>query len=163
MSRIPVPGQPFDALVDHSHGRRGRSGVYSVVVMVVVVLSALLASGPSAAQEPPRTPTDEEVFSAEPVVVTAPWPITPPAFKDVPKPEYPDMARHRGWEGTVLLLLQVRSDGTVGEVKIRQPSGKPILDEAAARAATHWTFNPAMRGPKSVEVWLEVPVKFELR
>jgi len=73
------------------------------------------------------------------------------------------VARHRGWEGTVVLLLQVRADGTVGEVKIREGSGKPILDEAAANAAKHWTFIPATRGPKSVEAWLRVPVKFELR
>lgn len=133
-----------------------------------VMLAACLVGGPLAlAQETPATPkagaTDAEVFSLDPVVVTAPWPITPPTFKTAVEPEYPEVARHRGWEGTVVLLLQVGANGTVGEVRVRRESGKPILDEAAVAAARTWTFIPARQGPKAIAVWLEVPVRFELK
>ncbi|MBI3457996.1 MAG: energy transducer TonB [Candidatus Rokubacteria bacterium] len=133
----------------------------------VMLVVGLVGGWPARAQETSATPkagaNDAEVFSLDPVVVTAPWPITPPTLKAVVKPEYPEEARHRGWEGTVVLLLQVGANGTVGEVRVRRASGKPILDEAAVAAARNWTFIPARQGPKTIAVWLEVPVKFELK
>ncbi|MFQ5899488.1 MAG: energy transducer TonB [Candidatus Methylomirabilia bacterium] len=102
------------------------------------------------------------MFSLEPVTVTARSPVIPPRYKDVTKPAYPEAARVREQEGTVVLLVKVRPDGSVGEVKIRQTSEERLLDQAAVSAAWKWAFIPARRGPKSVEAWVEVSVKFEL-
>lgn len=129
----------------------------------IIVLVGLLESATAQAQTPGATPKGEEVFSVDPVVVTAPWPLVPPQLKNISKPPYPEPARAREQQGTVLLLLKVRPDGKVAEVKVQETSGYGILDEAAATAAWNWTFVPATQGPKHVEAWVQVPVKFELK
>jgi TonB-like protein len=43
------------------------------------------------------------------------------------RPPYPKRAREMGWEGTVLLRVEVRTDGTVAEVKVEQTSGYTML------------------------------------
>jgi protein TonB len=97
-----------------------------------------------------------------PIEVTSPWVVVPPSVKNAPKPPYPEIARRRDEQGNVLLLLRVRADGAVGEVKVRKSSGNPALDEAAASGARTWTFVPARRGPTPIEAWVEVPVEFKL-
>jgi len=149
-SRECVPG------VSHS--------VRSMTVLAsAVFLMTLFGSGLVGGEQPGATAKEDEVFSLEPVTVTAPWPLIPPQYKDIRKPPYPEAARLRELEGTVLLLLKVRPDGSVGERKIHKPSGTPLLDDAAVKAARHGTFIPARRGPRPVEAWVEVPVKFELK
>lgn len=44
---------------------------------------------------------------------------------------YPDMARHRGWEGTVLLGLSVESDGRLDKIHVARSSGYAVLDRSA--------------------------------
>lgn len=58
--------------------------------------------------------------------------------------------------------MKVLADGRTGEVRVKRSSRNSLLDEAAATAVRGWVFLPAMRGPKPVEAWVEVPVKFEL-
>jgi protein TonB len=50
----------------------------------------------------------------------------------------------------------------VGEVKLRRTSGSALLDETAQATIRTWTFVPARRGPRLVESWVEIPVKFSL-
>ncbi len=44
---------------------------------------------------------------------------------------YPPLARHRGWEGTVLLGLSVEPDGQLGKIHITRSSGYAVLDNSA--------------------------------
>ena len=44
---------------------------------------------------------------------------------------YPDMARRRGWEGTVLLGLRVESNGHLEKIRIEHSSGYAVLDNSA--------------------------------
>ena len=104
----------------------------------------------------------DEAIPLPAVVVTAPHPVHPPRYRDATRPAYPEVARRQGGEGTVVLLVKVLVDGRTGEVRVKQSSGNFLLDEAAATAARGWVFLPAMQGPKTVEAWVEVPVKFEL-
>lgn len=46
---------------------------------------------------------------------------------------YPDDARRRNLQGQLVLTVAVRRDGTVESIDIVQPSGYPVLDEAATR------------------------------
>lgn len=46
---------------------------------------------------------------------------------------YPDEARRRNLVGQLVLTVAVRRDGSVEDVTIVQPSGIPVLDEAALR------------------------------
>jgi protein TonB len=120
---------------------------------LALLVGAFLAL--SAAEEEPAIPM-------EPIHVTAPWPLTPPRYKQVSKVEYPEQARGRQEYGTVLLLVTVSSNGTVGEVKVTKSSGFALLDDAAAQGVKTWQFVPATRGPRPVDARVEIPVKFEL-
>ena len=46
---------------------------------------------------------------------------------------FPEAAREGRIRGTAMLTVSVKSDGTVGEVKINRSSGSRVLDEAAIR------------------------------
>jgi protein TonB len=84
----------------------------------------------------------------------------PEAVTRVP-PEYPDIARQSGIEGTVQLQALVGKDGRVKDVKVVK--GIPVLDEAAVSAVRQWVFKPALTNNKPVAVWVAVPVRFSLR
>lgn len=88
--------------------------------------------------------------------------ITPPGLLHEVKPDYTDEARRRGVIGDVVLEIVVRSDGTVGSVKILQRLGAG-LDERAAQAVRAWRFSPARRFGTPVDVVVEVAVEFKLR
>ena len=46
---------------------------------------------------------------------------------------YPEAARERGLTGALVLVVAVRPDGTLHEVRVRASSGEPVLDAAARR------------------------------
>ncbi len=46
---------------------------------------------------------------------------------------YPDEARRRSLVGQLVLTVAVRRDGSVEDITVVQPSGLPVLDEAAIR------------------------------
>jgi protein TonB len=46
---------------------------------------------------------------------------------------YPDEARRRSLLGQLVLTVAIRRDGSVEDITIVQPSGVPVLDEAAIR------------------------------
>jgi TonB family protein len=78
------------------------------------------------------------------------------------RPDYTEEARRRGIEGDVVLEIVVRSDGTVGNVKVMQGLGGG-LDQRAIDAVRQWRFSPARRFGTPVEVMVEVAVEFKLR
>jgi protein TonB len=79
-----------------------------------------------------------------------------------PKPDYPRLARNRGWEGQVLLKVQVSAEGLSDNVDIHHSSGYDILDESAVIAVKKWKFIPAMRGSTPVASSVIVPIIFTL-
>jgi TonB family protein len=87
--------------------------------------------------------------------------VMPTPLHDV-QPEYPDKARALSIEGTVMVDMWLRKDGTVSAVSIYK-SAHPLLDSAAARAAYKSTFTPA-RGADGapVNVWVRRPFRFSL-
>jgi len=46
---------------------------------------------------------------------------------------YPPVAREHGLSGALVLVVAVRADGGIHDVKVRASSGQPVLDEAAER------------------------------
>jgi len=83
-------------------------------------------------------------------------------YKSNPKPEYPRIAKSRGWQGKVLLRVQVTADGHSAGISVQQSSGHEMLDEAAIEAVKHWTFIPAKRGDTPVASTVTVPMQFTL-
>jgi TonB family protein len=88
--------------------------------------------------------------------------ITPPKLLREVKPDYTDDARRRGIEGDVVLEIVVRSDGSVGDVRMVQGLGGG-LDRRAIDAVRQWKFAPAKRFGTPVDVLVEVAVEFKLR
>lgn len=85
-----------------------------------------------------------------------------PRYEDNPKPEYPDIALRRGWEGLVLLQVDVTKDGTVERVDIETSSGFTALDRAAVKAVRRWKFVPTLSGGVPVDGSAVVPIDFDL-
>ena len=83
-----------------------------------------------------------------------------PARVHDPAPEYPDLARDAGVEGTVLLWALVDLDGHVKAVQVIH--SVPLLDDAASTAVKGWRFTPALANGHPVRVWVAVPVRFAL-
>lgn len=80
-----------------------------------------------------------------------------------PKPIYPVKAKNRGWQGKVLLKVNVSAEGHSKAIAIHQSSGHDVLDESAMEAVWHWRFIPAKRGETAVESLVIVPIIFSLR
>jgi TonB family protein len=88
--------------------------------------------------------------------------ITAPAILHEVKPDYTEDGRRRNLEGDVVLEIVVRSDGTVGSVKLLQGLGAG-LDQRATEAVRQWRFSPARRYGTPVDVIVEVAMEFKLR
>ena len=78
------------------------------------------------------------------------------------RPPYPLFAREQGWEGTVVLRIQVNSAGSVDAVQTRKTSGHPILDDSATQSVKTWTFEPAKDGEFPIPVTVDLPIRFDL-
>ena len=78
------------------------------------------------------------------------------------RPAYPRHAREMGWEGTVLLRMEIRADGTVARLNIQRSSGHRLLDQSAVAAAQAWRFVPETDGGFTMPAIVDVPVRFDL-
>ncbi|MFK3683648.1 MULTISPECIES: energy transducer TonB [Pseudomonas] len=126
------------------------------------------APKPVAKPEPKPVETPPPPVAAPaPVAPPAPAPVTPPsanaAYLKNPAPEYPQMAQRRGWEGTVLLRVEVLASGKPGQIQIQKSSGRDALDAAALAAVKRWSFVPAKQGDVAQAGWVSVPIDFKLR
>lgn len=79
------------------------------------------------------------------------------------KPTYPSRSRQYEEEGTVVLRVLVKDDGTAGTIEIKSSSGYALLDESAKAAVRAWRFNPATSDGKPVSEWFLVPIPFTLQ
>ncbi len=92
---------------------------------------------------------------AQPVVSSA-----YPRYRENPPPGYPETARQRGYEGVVLVAVEILTDGRVGKAVVRQSSGYAILDHTAVAAVRDWKFVPAKKSGVPYKTWAELPIKF---
>jgi protein TonB len=86
---------------------------------------------------------------------------TEPVLISIDKPVYPDMVRDAGIDGTVLVRVFVALNGHVKDAYV--VDGNSALREAAVTAARTAFFKPALAGTHPVEVWVVIPITFELR
>jgi len=74
-------------------------------------------------------------------------------------PRYPEEARRKGVDGTVMVEAHVLEDGSVGDVRVVK--SVPLLDEAAVDCVRQWEFKPALASGKRVATWVAVPIRFD--
>lgn len=91
-----------------------------------------------------------------PLVEKKPIPIFSPV------PQYPDLAKKEGIEGTTVVKMLVDIDGSIMITKILKSSRCSHLDLTALMCAMQSRFEPAMQGDKAVRVWVSRPYKFRL-
>lgn len=88
--------------------------------------------------------------------------VEPPRLLREVRADYSDEARRANLEGEVVMEIVVRSNGTVGEVRILKGLGLG-LNERATQAVRQWRFAPARMKGTPVDVIVEVAVEFKLR
>lgn len=110
-----------------------------------------------------ETPRSEQTTSATEVSNPSDAPSEPSPIQGINKPPpYPRVARVRAWEGAVTLAIEIRQDGTAGDIRIESSSGYQVLDQAAVDAARAWRFNPARHNGQAVSATLKIKVEFKL-
>jgi protein TonB len=91
--------------------------------------------------------------------------LTPPSLVPGTRalPKYPDLARRAGLQGTVILLVVIEADGTVGEIEvIKNPDQRWGFDLAAIDAIKRWRYQPALMNGRPVAAYIQVMVEFTL-
>jgi TonB family protein len=86
-----------------------------------------------------------------------------PSYAENPKPLYPQEARERGYEGEVVLKVEVLISGRVGQIEIKKSSGYELLDRSALTTVKQWRFIPAKKDETPIPLWVNIPVKFQLQ
>jgi protein TonB len=109
-------------------------------------------------EKPPPRPEPIEAAPEPPGAVVEAVPLE---FVNA-APEYPALARRRGWEGTVVLRVRVDKNGHPADVEVSESSGYRMLDDAAQRAVRQWRFQPARSGAVSFASTVNIPVRFQL-
>lgn len=91
----------------------------------------------------------------------------PPRYKlgsgSTPYPPYPMTARRAGYQGRVVVKLDVAADGRATNAEVLESSGHDMLDESAVGTLKGWKLEPALSGGKPVPGSVNVPVRFSLK
>ena len=118
---------------------------------------------------PAEEPAIKEVTPPEPQNASPPSPVQLDAEPDYradylnnPRPPYPMVARRMGYNGKVILNVEVLAEGKAGQVLLHQSSGYAILDNAALQTVKTWKFSPAKRFGRPATQWFLVPIRFSL-
>jgi TonB family protein len=77
------------------------------------------------------------------------------------EPEYTEAARKAKYQGTVILLAVVDSDGKVRDLRVARALGLG-LDEKALEAVRQWRFKPGLKDGRPVAVAASIEVTFRL-
>jgi protein TonB len=89
-------------------------------------------------------------------------PTVDASFRGNRIPDYPQMSRRLGEQGTVVLRVMISPDGRAGEIQLSKSSGHARLDRAAIEAVREWRFVPALKGGRPVAAWYEWRWEFRL-
>jgi len=114
----------------------------------------------------PAAPTNaSSAASTSPVsaaISNAPVLVTNPNYAGACPIQYPERARRRNQEGTVLIHALIGTDGKPIEVTVAASSGHSLLDDAARDAIAQCAFVPQRVGGRAVKAIVEIPIPFKL-
>jgi len=117
--------------------------------------------------ETPRLPAAASSEPPQPAAAAPGLPDREPdyqaAYLKNPLPAYPMVARRMGWQGRVVLNVEVLASGLPGQIKLHQSSGHDVLDSAAIKAVSTWRFVAARQGGQAVTKSFLVPIPFILK
>ena len=76
---------------------------------------------------------------------------------------YPAEARKKRMNGQVLVRFHLDENGRVSHLHVKSAEPPDIFNQNTLAAIRRWRFQPAVHNSKTVPVWVELPVEFELR
>jgi len=114
---------------------------------------------PGTGSQPADVVAAAAASDSEAVTVTS----VQPRYRGNPQPEYPRLARRRGWQGKVVLDVTVLANGSVGDIRLSQSSSHDLLDRVAMKTVRRWAFMPERRDGRPVTARVRVPVRFVLQ
>lgn len=82
--------------------------------------------------------------AADATPVYAPEMVVEARFVHQVQPDYPDVAKEQGAQGTAVVLATIGPNGNVISTRIDQTTGNKLLDAAALSAARQSSFEPPM-------------------
>jgi protein TonB len=88
--------------------------------------------------------------------------VTPPTVLSKTEPIYTDEARNAKIEGTVVLSLEIDTDGLAQNIEVTR-SLDSGLDQSAVAAVQQWRFKPGEKNGKPVRVAAKIEVNFRSR
>jgi periplasmic protein TonB len=124
--------------------------------------AATKPSNVSSVPLPADSSTSEAMSPASPAPVKTGAYIPADYVASNRKPSYPALSKRYEEQGTVVLRVLVKADGTAGQVEIKSSSGYPLLDESAKSTVRHWRFHPATSDGKPIADWFLIPIPFKL-
>ena len=115
----------------------------------------------------PPPPTDDGVSDISAAPVFTPMTVRPeirnrPEVQAALMREYPPILRDSGIGGTVVVWFFITEEGIVQDKRVSRTSGQAQFDEAALKVAEVFRFTPALNRDQRVQVWIEVPITFQV-
>ncbi|WP_231758362.1 energy transducer TonB [Microbulbifer elongatus] len=107
--------------------------------------------------QPSSAPAMQQSVSEEPVLVERPAFARPPSA-----PVYPELARQRRQQGTVVVEVLLDYTGTQVVRRLLRSSGVDSLDEAALKAVEGWQFLPYRENGRARLSRVQLPIRFTL-
>ena len=77
--------------------------------------------------------------------------------------QYPKAAIDQGWQGKIVIAVEILADGSFGQYQVMHSTGHQILDEAAVQTLQSWKFHPAVQAGKAFRTCIQIPVTFQLQ
>lgn len=113
------------------------------------------------APPPPPPPPPGATKKREESPIFLAWEEAPEVIRK-PPPEYPEIAKKAGVEGTVILQIVIDEKGDVleAEVVVANPPG--IFEDAALEAIYKWKFKPARQRDNPIKVRMAQRIIFQL-
>ena len=82
-----------------------------------------------------------------------------------PKPiPYPSQALTQGWQGKIVIAIEISVDGSIGLYQVMQSTGRQVLDDAATEAVQSWKFHSAVKANgEPIRTCIQIPITFQLQ
>jgi periplasmic protein TonB len=144
----------------------------ALVTALLGVSPPVRASGVAHPQAAPARPSQPTVLEASPEEAERPLPpgvyragqdVSAPTIVRQVAPNYTADAMRKEIHGIVRLDCVVRTDGSVGDVRVVRSLDRVYgLDDEAIDAAKQWTFEPGLKDGEAVPVMVTIDMTFAM-
>jgi protein TonB len=115
----------------------------------------------------PPPPTDDGIVDIASAPVFTPMTVRPEIInrgevQAALMREYPPILRDSGIGGTVEVWFFISEEGRVLDSRVSKSSGQVQFDEAALKVADVFRFSPALNRDQRVQVWIQLPITFQV-